>query len=124
MIWFRPRAKQGKGERVWAKLEKEPRETREETETKENKPRKLWATDECTASFARATEGSDAESKFEKKWCGVPHWENQPKCKDELVDQVLVEHESPGSHLLPHLEISGNLRTYKLTYGELNLEVC
>ena len=32
------------------------------------------------ADFAHASEGSDAESKSEMKWCGVPHWENQPKC--------------------------------------------
>ena len=46
-------------------------------------------------AFAHASEGrSDAESKFEMKWCGVPHWENQPKYTSELIGRALVEHES------------------------------
>ena len=28
------------------------------------------------------------------KWCGVPHWENQPKYTSELIGRALVEHES------------------------------
>ena len=46
-------------------------------------------------TFAHASEGSDAELKCEMKWCGVPHWESQPKCTNELIGQALVEHESP-----------------------------
>ena len=50
-------------------------------------------------TFGHATEGSDAELKFEMKWCRVPHWESQPKYTDELIDQTLVEHESQGMPL-------------------------
>ena len=50
---------------------------------------------ETTSNFAHVSEGSDAESKSEKRWCGVPHWENQPKYTHELIGQALVEHESP-----------------------------
>jgi hypothetical protein len=46
------------------------------------------------ADFAHASEGSDAESKSEMKWCGVPHSENQPKYTSELISRALVEHES------------------------------
>ena len=50
-------------------------------------------------TFAHAPEGSDAELKFEMKWCGVPHWESQPRYTDELSGQALVEHESQGMPL-------------------------
>jgi hypothetical protein len=49
-----------------------------------------------TSNFAHASEGSDAESKIEWRCCGVPHWETQQECTDELTDQVLVEHGTPG----------------------------
>ena len=54
----------------------------------------------AASDLAHATEGSDAESKFEWKWFGVPHWEIQQWCTDELTDQVLVVHETPGRHHL------------------------
>jgi hypothetical protein len=47
-------------------------------------------------TFAHSSEGSDAESEFEWKCCGVPPWEIQPECTDELTGRALFEHETPG----------------------------
>jgi hypothetical protein len=49
-------------------------------------------------NYFPAAEGSDAESKSEMKWFGVPHWETLPTCKDELIDQDLVEHDILEKH--------------------------
>jgi hypothetical protein len=43
-------------------------------------------------TFAHAPEGSDAEVRFEMKWCVVAHWEIQPRYTGELIGQALVEH--------------------------------
>jgi hypothetical protein len=41
-------------------------------------------------AFSHAAEGSDAESRSVMKWCGVPHWENQPACIGGSIDPDLV----------------------------------
>ena len=40
--------------------------------------------------FDLAAEGSDAESKCDLKLPGVPPWENQHVCTNELIGQDLV----------------------------------
>ena len=48
--------------------------------------------------FDLAAEGSDAESKCDWKWLGIPPWEIQHVCTDELIGQDLVELEIQGRH--------------------------
>ena len=66
---------------------------REEYNTQKHKREKVTKL-KTTSNFAHTSEGSDAESKSEMKWCGVPHWENQPKYTSELIGRALVEHGS------------------------------
>ena len=42
------------------------------------------------STFSHAAEGSDEGSRSVMKWCGVPHWENQPKCTSGSIDPGLV----------------------------------
>ena len=46
--------------------------------------------------FILAAQGSDAESKYDWKWHGVPPWEIQHVCTNELIGQDLVGHEVQG----------------------------
>jgi len=39
--------------------------------------------------LSQASEGSDAESKYDWKWRGVPPWEIQHVCTNELIGQDL-----------------------------------
>ena len=48
--------------------------------------------------FSHAAEGSDAESKSAMKWCGVPHWENQPEYISGLIDPGLAGLGNLGKH--------------------------
>ena len=42
--------------------------------------------------------GSDAESRVDQKLSGVPPWETQRGCTNELIESNLVEHEKMGKH--------------------------
>ena len=47
-------------------------------------------------TFERQVTSSDAESGVGSKLSGVPHWENQRKCTNELTAKDLVGHELVG----------------------------
>ena len=49
-------------------------------------------------SFDTVAEGSDAESKVGQRLSGVPPWETQRECTNELIGSNLVEHEKLGRH--------------------------
>ena len=49
-----------------------------------------------SAGLIQVAEGSDAGSKCEWKWHGVPPWEIQHVCTNELIGQDLVEDETLG----------------------------
>ena len=78
--------------------------------------------------FAHASEGSDAESKSEMKWCGVPHWENQPKYTSELIGRALVEHGSREMLLWQRCGTENEIRWEVLWVGkprtETRLVIC
>ena len=42
--------------------------------------------------------GSDAESRVDRKSSGVPPWETQRECTNELIGSDLVEREKLGKH--------------------------
>ena len=48
--------------------------------------------------FDLAIEGSDAESKVDLRLSGVPPWESQRVCTNELIGQDLVGLENQGRH--------------------------
>jgi hypothetical protein len=49
-------------------------------------------------TLSKAAEGSDPESKYDSKLSGVPPWENQHVCTNELIGQDLVGHENQERH--------------------------
>ena len=49
-------------------------------------------------SFDTVAEGSDAESKVGQRLSGVPPWETQRGCTNELIGSDLDEHEQLGRH--------------------------
>ena len=48
--------------------------------------------------FDTVVESSDAESKVDQRLSGVPPWETQRECTNELIGSDLVEHEKLGKH--------------------------
>ena len=90
---------------------KNTRQNQEETERRQNqgkrrKPakntRKQNKRNRGQASgkplFDTLVESSDAESKVDQRLSGVPPWETQRECTNELIGSDLVEHEKLGKH--------------------------
>ena len=48
--------------------------------------------------FDTVVESSDAESRVDQRLSGVPPWETQRECTNELIGSDLVEHEKLGKH--------------------------
>ena len=48
--------------------------------------------------FDTVMRSSDAESRVDQKLSGVPPWETQRECTNELIGSDLVEHEKLGKH--------------------------
>ena len=87
----------GKGEKDTTKGRKRKRKKRRKTKN----------TREATSARGRASGkplfdaamgGSDAESRVGRKLSGVPPWETQRECTNELTGSNLVEHEKLGKH--------------------------
>ena len=82
-------------------------QTREEKKKKGKKKRGKTKNREATSKRGRASGkplfdaamgGSDAESRVGRKLSGVPPWETQRECTNELTGSNLVEHEKLGRH--------------------------
>ena len=90
------------------KKHSKPREKGEEDTTKERKSKEKDQKHPRTTSkrgqasgkplFDAVMGGSDAESRVGRKLSGVPPWETQRECTNELIGSDLVEHEKLGKH--------------------------
>ena len=84
-----------KGNRKETKTRKEKRKPAKNTR-KQNKRNRGQASGKPL--FDTVVESSDAESKVDQRLSGVPPWETQRECTNELIGSDLVEHEKLGKH--------------------------
>ena len=91
---------------------KKTRQNQEETEKRQNlgkkegkqpkNTRKQTKRNRGQASgkplFDTVVESTDAESRVDQRLSGVPPWETQRECTNELIGSDLVEHEKLGRH--------------------------
>ena len=78
------------------KQEKGEGNSQNHTKTKQNKRNRGQASGKPL--FDTVVESSDAESKVDQRLSGVPPWETQRECTNELIGSDLVEHEKLGKH--------------------------
>ena len=74
------------------------RQKKEEKPNETNNNTREPQTSKQEHSFDTVVEGSDAESKVGQRLSGVPPWETQRECTNELIGSDLAEHEKLGKH--------------------------
>ena len=74
------------------------RETKHSEKRKERNRTKAQPNQQHRSSFNTVAEGSDAESKVGQRLSGVPPWETQRECTNELIGSDLDGHEKLGRH--------------------------
>ena len=89
---------ENKNRKATTKNKRKRKESKRKPETKNKKPPRKTGQASGKPTFDSAIEGSDAESKVGQRLSGVPPWDNQRECTNELIGSDLVEHEKQGRH--------------------------
>ena len=89
---------ENKNRKATTKNKRKRKESKRKPETKNKKPPRKTGQASGKPLFDTVMGGSDAESRVDRKLSGVPPWETQRECTNELIGSGLVEHEKQGKH--------------------------
>ena len=89
---------ENKNWKATTKNKRKRKESKRKPETKNKKPPRKTGQASGKPTFDPAIDCSDAELKAGQRLSGVPPWENQHECTNELIGSDLVEHEKQGRH--------------------------